>query len=65
MINSGLTTTTITSIIIQETTPEAIKDNHHGEDPDPTPESQWLEEIITDQLFIKLTPTSMMNLKID
>ena len=40
MINSGLTTTTITSIIIQETTPEAIKDNHHGEDPDPTPENQ-------------------------
>ena len=30
-----------------------------------TPEGQWLEEITTDQLFIKLTPTSMMNLKID
>ena len=65
MINTGQTTTAITSIIIQEATKEVIKDNQHGEDPDPTPEDQWLEEITTDQLFIKLTPTSMMNLKID
>ena len=65
MINTGQTTTAITSIIIQEATTEVIKDNQHGEDPDPTPEDQWLEEITTDQLFIKLTPTSMMNLKID
>ena len=63
MINSVLTT--ITSIIIQEATTEVIKDNQHGEDSDPTPEDQCLEEITTDQLFIKLTPTSMMNLKID
>ena len=65
MINTGQTTTTITSIIIQEATTEAIKDNQHGEDPDPTPEDQWLEEMTTDQLFIKLTSTSMMNLKND
>ena len=65
MINTGQTTTAITSIIIQEATTEAFKDNQHGEDPDPTPENQRLKEIITDQLFIKLTPTSMMNLKID
>ena len=65
MINTGQTTTAITSIIIQEATTEVMKDNLHGEDPDPTPEDQWLEEITTDQLFIKLTPTSMMNLKID
>ena len=65
MINTGQTTTAITSIIIQEATTEVIKDNQHGEDPDPTPEDQWLEEITTDQLFIKLTPTSMMNPKID
>ena len=38
MINTGQTTTAITSIIIQEATTEAIKDNQHGEDPDPTPE---------------------------
>ena len=65
MINTGQTTTAITSIIIQEATTEVIKGNPHGEDPNPTPEDQWLEEITTDQLFIKLTPTSMMNLKID
>ena len=65
IINTGQTITAITSIIIQEATTEVIKDNQHGEDPDPTPEDQWLEEITTDQLFIKLTPTSMMNLKID
>ena len=65
IINTRQTTTAITSIIIQEATTEVIKDNQHGEDPDPTPEDQWLEEITTDQLFIKLTPTSMMNLKID
>ena len=65
MINTGQTTTTVTSIITQEATTEAIKDNQHGEDPDPTPEDQWPEEITTDQLFIKLTPTSMKNLKID
>ena len=65
MNNTGLTTTAITSIAIQEVTSEAIKDNQHEEDPDPTPEGQWLEEITTDQLFIKLTPTSMKNLKID
>ena len=65
MINTGQTTAAITSIIIQEATTEVIKDNQHGEDPDPTPEDQCLEEITTNQLFIKLTPTSMMNLKID
>ena len=65
MIHTGLSTTAITSIVIQEATSEAIKHNQHGEDPDPTPEGQWLEEITTDQLFIKLTPTSMKNLKID
>ena len=65
MINTGQTTTAITSIIIQEATTEVIKENQHGEDPDLTPEDQWIEEITTDQLFIKLTPTSMMNLKID
>ena len=65
MINTGQTTTAITSIIIQEATTEVIKDNQLREDPNPTPEDQWLEEITTDQLFIKLTPTSMMNLKID
>ena len=65
MINTGQTTTTITSIIIQEAITEVIKGNQHGEDPDPTPEDQWLEEITTDQPFIKLTPTSMKNLKID
>ena len=65
MNNTGLATTAITSIVIQEVTSEAIKDNQHGEDPDPTPEDQWLEEITTDQPFIKLTPTSMKNLKID
>ena len=65
MINTGQTTTAITSIIIQEATTEVIKGNQHGEDPDPTPEDQWLEEITTDQPFIKLTPTSMKNLKID
>ena len=64
MINTGQTTTAITSIMIQEATTEVIKDNQYGEDPDPTPEDQWLEEITTDQLFIKLTPTSIMNLKI-
>ena len=66
MINTGqTTTTTITLIVIQEATTEVIKENQHGEDPDPTPEDQWLEEITTDQPFIKLTPTSMKNLKID
>ena len=38
MINTGQTTTAIASIIIQEATTEVIKDNQHGEDPDPTPE---------------------------
>ena len=65
IINTGQTITAITSIIIQEATTEVIKGNPHGEDPNPTPEDQWLEEITTDQLFIKLTPTSMKNLKID
>ena len=65
MNNTGLATTAITSIVIQEVTSELIKDNQSGEDPEPTPEDQWLEEITTDQLFIKLTPTSMKNLKID
>ena len=65
MINTGHTTTAITSIIIQEATTEVIKGNQHGEDPDPTPKDQWLEEITTDQPFIKLTPMSMKNLKID
>lgn len=65
LINIVQTTTAITSIIIQEATTEIIKDIKHGEDPDPTPEDQCLEEMTTDQLFIKLTPTSMMNLKID
>ena len=65
MINTGQTATAIISIIIQEATTEVIKGNQHGEDPDPTPEDQWLEEITTDQPFIKLTPTSMKNLKID
>ena len=65
MINTGQTTTAITSIIIQGATTEVIKGNQHGEDPDTTPEDQWLEEITTDQPFIKLTPTSMKNLKID
>ena len=40
MKNIGLATTTITSIVIQEATSEAIKDNNHGGDPEPTPESQ-------------------------
>ena len=65
MNNTGLATTAITSIVIQEVTSEAIRDHQHGEDPGPTPEDQWLEEITTDQPFIKLTPTSMKNLKID
>ena len=65
MINTGQTATAIISIIIQEATTEVIKGNQHGEDPNPTPEDQWLEEITTDQPFIKLTPTSMKNLKID
>ena len=65
MINTGQTATAIISIIIQEATTEVIKGNQHGEDPDTTPEDQWLEEITTDQPFIKLTPTSMKNLKID
>ena len=65
IINTGQTITAITSIIIQEATTEVIKGNPHGEDPNPTPEDQWLEEITTDQPFIKLTPTSMKNLKID
>ena len=65
MINTGQTTTAIISIIIQEAITEIIKGNPHGEDPNPTPEDQWIEEITTDQPFIKLTPTSMKNLKID
>ena len=65
IINTGQTITAITSIIIQGATTEVIKGNQHGEDPDTTPEDQWLEEITTDQPFIKLTPTSMKNLKID
>ena len=65
MINIGLTTTAIISIIIQEATSEAIKDNQHREVPDPSPEGQWLKEITTDQPFIEWTPTSMMSLKID
>ena len=32
---------------LQPATTEVIKDNQHGEDPDPTPEDQWLKEITT------------------
>ena len=33
MNNTGLATTVITSIVIQEVTSEAIRDHQHGEDP--------------------------------
>ena len=66
MNNTGLATTTVISIVTQEVIPEAsIKDHQQGEDPGPTLGDQWPEEITTYQPFIKLTPTSMMNLEID
>ena len=66
MNNTGLSTTTVISIVIQEVTPEAsIKDHQQGKDPGPTLEDQLHKEITTDLPFIKLTPTSMINLKID
>ena len=66
MNNSGLATTTIISIVTQEVIPEAsIKDHQQGEDPGPTLGNQLPEEITNDQPFLKFTPTSMMNPKID